>query len=225
VEMHLIEFALAERLLVLIAVPLLLWIGYQLFVLGVTGKMTVAGSLKNGWGVKATQVAPGSFCFILGVALGIYILHTTGFAYEATLHQTTQDGSSTQTPPAIPQTKPTTQLNSSSSENIPPKASTVTKPTEKAETLKVYGLQGSSSALLSTRIRYALSEALICTRAKPNLPTQDANACEDTYFSHFSHIPSQAEIDRIEQEERSAAANDSKAIKALQDEANALEVH
>jgi hypothetical protein len=82
-----------------------------------------------------------------------------------------------------------------------------------------------TSQLLSTRIRYALSEDLICTRAKANLPGQNANACEDTYFSHFTHIPSQADIDRIEQEERAAAAKDPKAIRALQDEANAIEVH
>ena len=81
-EMHLVELAVAERLFVLVAVPLLLWIGYRLFELGVTGKMTIAGTLKNGWGVKATQVAPGSLCFILGVVLGIYILDTTGFHFQ-----------------------------------------------------------------------------------------------------------------------------------------------
>ena len=48
-EMHLVELAVAERLFVLVAVPLLLWIGYRLFELGVTGKMTIAGTLKNGF--------------------------------------------------------------------------------------------------------------------------------------------------------------------------------
>jgi len=222
-EMHLVELAVAERLFVLVAVPLLLWIGYRLFELGVTGKMTITGTLKNGWGVKATQVAPGSLCFILGVVLGIYILDTTGFHFQVLNGDTTGSVVASNEPghgaPASgqPSSPGTAELSKPVvGQPKPPAAST---------TLSISGLAGMTSQLLSTRIRYALSEDLICTRAKANLPGQNANACEDTYFSHFTHIPSQADIDRIEQEERAAAANDPKAIRALQDEANAVEVH
>lgn len=62
-----------ERLVVTSAVPLLLWIGYQLFVKGATGQMSLVADAKAIKG-KAANVAPGALCFILAVSLGAYIM-------------------------------------------------------------------------------------------------------------------------------------------------------
>jgi hypothetical protein len=185
--------------------------------------MSVTGTLKNGWGIKATQVAPGSFCFMLGVVLGVYILHTTGFDYQQLIQQTMQDSQHAPASDINTSTRPCTPLESKEPGHSTSSDSKVTGQTSVG--LHVYGLQGESSLHLSTRIRYALSDIVICSKAKPNLPGQNADMCEDAYFAHYSHIPSKEDITRIEQEEVSAAANDPKAKKALQDEANAIEVH
>jgi hypothetical protein len=62
-----------ERLIVVAAVPILLWIGYQLFLRGATGQMTLSADSKTVKG-KATNLAPGSLCFLLAASLGGYIL-------------------------------------------------------------------------------------------------------------------------------------------------------
>ena len=62
-----------ERLIVVATCPLLIFIGYRLFVLGVTGEMKLAANLDRFSG-KLSTVAPGGVCFVLGVALGAYVL-------------------------------------------------------------------------------------------------------------------------------------------------------
>src|SRR5438445_1213833 len=62
-----------ERLIVTFCVPLLLYIGYRLFVLGVTGEMKLTAKMRD-WSGSAAAVAPGSLCFMLGVALGSYVM-------------------------------------------------------------------------------------------------------------------------------------------------------
>lgn len=63
-----------ERLVVVACTPLLLSIGYQLFRLGVTGEMKITTSLQKRWSGTITAVTPGSLCFLLGIALGIYVM-------------------------------------------------------------------------------------------------------------------------------------------------------
>jgi hypothetical protein len=62
-----------ERLIVVTAAPLLIYIGYRLFVIGVTGQMQVTASMAKA-AATFTNVAPGTFCFMLGVGLAIYVL-------------------------------------------------------------------------------------------------------------------------------------------------------
>lgn len=63
----------AERLIICSCAPILLILGYKLFLSGATGNINL--SLKSGtWSGKAANVTPGALCFLLGVGLGIYIL-------------------------------------------------------------------------------------------------------------------------------------------------------
>jgi hypothetical protein len=62
-----------ERLIVTFCVPLLIYIGYRLFVTGVTGEMKITAKMRM-WSGSITAVAPGSLCFLLGVALGSYVM-------------------------------------------------------------------------------------------------------------------------------------------------------
>jgi hypothetical protein len=64
-----------ERLIVTFCVPLLIYIGYRLFMTGVTGEMKITAKMER-WSGSITAVAPGSLCFLLGVALGAYIMFT-----------------------------------------------------------------------------------------------------------------------------------------------------
>ncbi len=63
-----------ERLVVVACVPLLILIGYQLFRMGVAGEMKIAATFQRKWSGSISAVAPGSFCFLLGIALGAYIM-------------------------------------------------------------------------------------------------------------------------------------------------------
>ncbi len=64
-----------ERLLLAANIPVLLYIGYKLFDHGVLQPMLIEGEHRNSK-LRLTQVAPGTFCFILAVILGVYaILH------------------------------------------------------------------------------------------------------------------------------------------------------
>jgi len=63
-----------EHFVVVACTPLLLFIGYRLFVLGVTGQMELMAQAQ-GWKGKITNASPGIICFILSTALGALVLH------------------------------------------------------------------------------------------------------------------------------------------------------
>jgi len=63
-----------ERLLIVSSVPLLVWIGYKLFVLGATGQMTLSAKSTSIQG-KITNLSPGCFCFLAAAALAAYAIH------------------------------------------------------------------------------------------------------------------------------------------------------
>lgn len=65
-----------ERVLVAGTVPLLLFIGYRLFVLGATGKMTLSGR-SDRWSGRLSNLSPGVFCFVLSVIASFFILRST----------------------------------------------------------------------------------------------------------------------------------------------------
>jgi Mn2+/Fe2+ NRAMP family transporter len=68
-----IVFRLIERLIVTLCVPLLILIGYKLFVKGVSGEMALS-TKGDGYSAKLTNMSPGALCFILGISLGAYVM-------------------------------------------------------------------------------------------------------------------------------------------------------
>ena len=71
--MEAIYFRLAERMIVAVCVPVLLYIGYRLFESGATGKMNLTAK-ADGRLAKLTNLSPGALCFVLGVTLGAIIV-------------------------------------------------------------------------------------------------------------------------------------------------------
>ncbi|HEV2418028.1 MAG TPA: hypothetical protein VGX94_09495 [Terriglobia bacterium] len=210
----------AERLLASTSIPLLLWIGYKLFVLGVTGQMTITGTYKKAWSVKLTQVAPGTFCFLLGVILAMYTLHANVVHYGK--DQTIQSAQST-----IPQRPAPTGAKSESAPLSPDASQYVPQQTAQTKTqLIVDYLNGPGQWPLSLRLRYALSEMEICKLSLPPMAAAaDSTSCEQKYYGHFSHVPKVSDISRIENEEKASTSGSAAAAKALRDEASAFEVH
>jgi hypothetical protein len=60
-----------ERLIIVACAPLLLYVGYRLLVLGITGQIQLSANIKNEVGAKFTNLSPGGLCFVLAVAIGI----------------------------------------------------------------------------------------------------------------------------------------------------------
>lgn len=70
----------AEKLIIALCVPLLLWIGYKLFVLGAKGEMQLSAKTNSVSG-KLTNLSPGVFCFLAAAALGFWV-HWHTFVIE-----------------------------------------------------------------------------------------------------------------------------------------------
>ena len=65
-----------ERVILALCVPLLLHIGYRLFVMGAKGEMELSTKANGVW-TKFTNVSPGALCFLLGAILGIVIMQSS----------------------------------------------------------------------------------------------------------------------------------------------------
>ncbi|MFT5700910.1 MAG: hypothetical protein ACI8ZB_003795 [Desulforhopalus sp.] len=70
-----------ERLVVSGCVPMLIYIGYRLFVLGASGEMQIIAN-KDDIKAKITNVTPGALCFILGMSLGAYVMYSNIEIYD-----------------------------------------------------------------------------------------------------------------------------------------------
>ena len=71
--MELAYFRLAERVIVAVCVPILLYIGYRLFESGATGRMNLTAQAEGGL-AKLTNLSPGALCFVLSVALAAVVM-------------------------------------------------------------------------------------------------------------------------------------------------------
>ena len=71
--MEILYFRLAERVIVAVCVPILLYIGFRLFESGATGKMNLTAK-ADGRFAKLTNLSPGALCFVLGATLGAFIM-------------------------------------------------------------------------------------------------------------------------------------------------------
>jgi hypothetical protein len=69
-----------EKLIVALCIPLLLWIGYKLFVLGAKGEIQLSAKTSSVSG-KLTNLSPGVFCFLAATGLAAWV-HWHTFVIE-----------------------------------------------------------------------------------------------------------------------------------------------
>lgn len=62
-----------ERLVVAASAPLLLYIGYKLFLAGASGEMSITARTEK-WRGRIVNLAPGGLCFLLGAGLAVALL-------------------------------------------------------------------------------------------------------------------------------------------------------
>jgi hypothetical protein len=147
-----------ERLIVTLCVPLLLYIGYRLFMTGVTGDMKITANMTK-WSGSITAVTPGSLCFLLGVVLGSYVMFSK-------VTDTAPDGN----------------------------------------TVSMLGGSGSViKAPLSMGLKVAMGELSLC---KLSLGEADQQVCNDKFNQSFKLIPTQKDIEQIEQAEAAVKRGD-----------------
>lgn len=201
-----------ERIFIASTIPLLLWIGYRLFVLGATGQMTLTAKTDKVQG-KITNLSPGCFCFLIAVCLAAYSLSegahydvtTTTPVDNSTTAAATGNGNTLQSPPPVSPENPKKSIGekSNSPANIPKGIS---------ETKKVswYYAGGIAKNMpTSIVIRVALSDFTICRTW-----TNDPDECKKTLDNALKRIPTSTELASIEQlEQNPATAADQEMLK------------
>lgn len=195
-----------ERLIVVGCIPFLLIIGYKLFVLGATGEMQLSTKLQSA-SAKLTNVAPGSLCFVLAVALGAYSLF-------AAYHGSYTEQAATNPPQAtgVPDTQPSKDMTSrpnGASHTVPgvsPGGSAPASITKKIEWSYVNGGSTITEIPLSYKLRVALNNLYFCDSGHPD--SSGLQACREEYDKKFKRLPLPADLDTIEQVERTMASGD-----------------
>jgi hypothetical protein len=189
-----------ERIFVASTIPLLMWIGYRLFVLGATGQMTLSAKTHTVQG-KITNLSPGALCFLLAISLGAYDL-AKGGTYDATVSTPPQAAA------AVPVSAPSATTQSTAEESVskhtlPAPQKPINEKSQSATISQVHvNLDtGTANAVpTSVFIRRALSDFEICQS-----PTRTADACLTTLNSKLKRIPTAAELAEIEKLERNHA--------------------
>jgi hypothetical protein len=198
------EYRAIERLMVVAMGPLLLWIGYKLFVLGATGRMTLSARHTSLTG-KITNLSPGVFCFLAATVISVVALNdkaevdakkttAAGSAYaDPILHKETAAGA--ESPRPVPPSKPEAQQSTAVvSEEIKTSYETGAPP----------------SAKLSVEIHKRLSDAGLCILNFGN------DACTKVVEGNFRKIPTEQDLKAIEDLERNAGQPDNAAkLRAL----------
>jgi hypothetical protein len=196
-----------ERLIIVSCIPFLLVIGYKLFMLGATGQMQLSTKL-NSASAKLTNVAPGSLCFVLAVVLGAYSLFA---AYRGTYtEQTNNNPAQPNGAPDLQGPKDAMTKTDGSSHTIPqgsnPAPIARADITKKMEWSYLGGGTTINQLPLSYKLRVALNDLYFCDIGHPD--QSGIQACRDEYNKKFKNLPLPADLDTIEQVERTIATGD-----------------
>jgi hypothetical protein len=193
-----------ERLIVVANTPILLLIGYRLFVLGVTGQMKLTTKVDK-WSATFVNLTPGGFCFLLSVALAGYILfNKVPVAIPG--------------PPANSESRPLTepavepQNLSSDGESPKPAKDRSGKSGPAAAPVPVFYYLGETHAVpLSILLRKGLSDLWLCQHT----PGADEDRCMDTFSSKFRTGVTAQDLTTIEKLEKDSAQGNPQAVEAL----------
>jgi hypothetical protein len=228
-----------ERLVIVLTCPMLLFIGYRLFVLGVTGEMKLSAGMDK-LSAKLTTVAPGGVCFVLAVALGAYSLfRPLRTTRESESPQQVQSdgvvaprdmiGGSPEVEPGqngvggLAPRRAAPVVATDASDAPPPKARTTRNSItaapaySKEKTTFEYasGPGGFRVGALSTALRAALGELWLCEQTArlsrgDTLTDADVSQCRQVYGKRFRQLPSAEDLKEIERLETEAQVDQTK---------------
>jgi hypothetical protein len=176
-----------ERLIVIANDPILLWIGYNLFVLGATGRMTLSAKSHTVSG-KITNLSPGVFCFLAAAAISVVALNDRA---ETDMKKTSTTESRKATGAAAGNTAP--------ADTVSARQSTV------EETKTSYETGAPNTTALSIEIRRRLSDAGLCVL------NFGITACTKVVDGNFRKVPTEQDLKAIENLERDASQADNAA--------------
>jgi hypothetical protein len=188
-----------ERLLLVTCAPLLLYIGYRLFILGISGQIRVDADLKDKFRLKLVNLTPGSFCFVLAITIA-------SVSYFRPLSITQQDQEALPTNPDLRGKTESTRGSDQAAyaENRPNKTDLIDPVTGKTSSKSVeISFEGgkpigtSATFGLSVDLRRGLSEVALCQLSQPQGGPQSCYASTG-FNARFNRIPLESDLTDIE---------------------------
>lgn len=183
-----------ERLIVIAMDPLLVWIGYKLFVLGATGRMTLSAKSHTVTG-KITNLSPGVFCFLAATAISVVALNDRA-EVEAKKSTTIETAQAAALPVKEPELKDNTTVSKVAAPPVPNARAPRTVVSE--ETRTSYETGDAKTTKLSVEIRRRLSDAGLC------LLNLGSTACTKVVDGDFRKVPTEQDLKAIEDLERNS---------------------
>lgn len=185
-----------ERLIVIAMDPILLWIGYKLFVLGATGRMTLSAKSHTVTG-KITNLSPGVFCFLAAAAISVVALNDRA---ETDIKKITTTEAAQATAPSA---RETAHADTGSARQpavaSAPEARRAPTVISSEETKTSYETGTPNTTKLSIEIRRRLSDAGLC------LLNSGETACAKVVDGKFRKVPTEQDLKAIEDLERNAS--------------------
>ncbi len=169
-----------ERLIVSGCAPLLMVLGYKLFVKGITKEFSISANYDK-WRGKAANLAPGSFCFLLGTVLGGYILFS-----KVTVDPTPASDHGTRSP-----------------------EKTAAKPPTTARYYSGFGGGGTTNRPPTDQVRRVLSDFGFCVLNSADEAAK--TKCIEDVTAKFRKVPRPEDLEQIERDEQKAAEGDAEA--------------
>jgi hypothetical protein len=186
-----------ERLLLVACAPLLLFIGYRLFILGVNDRIQVGAHLKDSFRVKLANLSPGSFCFVLAIVIGA-VAFSRPLKITDQERETLRDSMDSPSPSATTrgndQQKPFTGAGSVAAR---PASSVEKERTRTIEDLGGKPVGVASDYHLGTDLRRGLSEVALCQLSQPGVGPQSCYASTG-FNGRFNRIPLESDLAGIE---------------------------
>lgn len=209
----------AERLVVAVCIPLLIYCGYRLIVLGATGQIKLTaetGTLK----ASAANLSPGTLCFVAALGLGAVLFNKPLEFEHSLLSQTVTDKSRNPPNQPVPILPKTPESTSHPSATTPKRSFSsrrthtsqlshvsqeiVSQPARNEQMLRASerfaymgGSRGRSSSL-SQEIRSILSSYVLCQTSG-----RSADVCDAQKDQKLNKMPTLADIEAIERLETS----------------------
>jgi len=184
-----------ERLILVGCAPLLVYVGYKLFALGIAGQMNLTGELKDDLKVRLTNLSPGSFCFLLAIVIA-------GISFTRPLHlERSEEEGSKQIQQGMPLSTTASQsVEVSAGQASPVPAQTVTKKKRSIVEREEYeGGKVVGAGLLSADLRRALSEVALCQLSHSAVVGSNDCYASSGYYDRFIKIPVPDDLKGIEQ--------------------------